>query len=400
MSSPYDLLNGIRIIELANWVFAPTAGRLLSDWGAEIVKIETPPTGDFTRTFVPLAGLTGEMTFETHNANKKSIVINLKTPEGQRILYDLLGTADVLLTNIRPKPLKKLGFDYESVAARFPQIIYASVSGFGELGPKADDPGFDSVAFWALGGVMTAGMEKDTSPIIPPAAFGDMSSACTLAGAICAALLKKERTGQGSKLHLSLLAQAIWNMCESVMAIQTGQDYYPKSRTKANPMNNTYKCKDGKWIMVTCYEYDRYFPLLMRVFKHEELIGDPRFDSFANALKNSSVLISLLDEAFAAYTRAEAIELLTKNDIAHAMVSDVSDLLELQQTRANQLIKQVTLPSGLQHYQVVSPVKYGDELLPPYKPAPGLGEQTTELLQEIGYSEEQIRAYLDAGITQ
>lgn len=158
MSNPYELLKGVKIIELTTYVAAPSAGRLLADWGADIIKVEATPRGDVTRYVVPLPGMK-PVAYQYHNANKRSIAVNLKTPEGQEVIHKLLETADVFFTNTRTKALKKLGLDYETLKEQYPKLIHAQITGFGETGPMANDPGFDNVCYWALGGPMYSSME-------------------------------------------------------------------------------------------------------------------------------------------------------------------------------------------------------------------------------------------------
>lgn len=324
---PYALLKGVRILELTTYVAAPSAGRILADWGADIIKVEPTPNGDTTRFAVPLPGMK-YITYDVHNANKKSIALNLKTTEGQEIMAKLLETTDVLLTNTREKALEKLGMDYDTLSKKYPRLIHAHMTGFGEVGPMADDPGFDNVCYWALGGPMIAAMEKDTAPIIPPSSFGDNSTACTMAGAISAALYRQKCTGEGSKIVVSLYGQAIFNMLEPVLSLQCSDlDKYPKTRLQNTPLNNTYKCKDDKWIMVCCHEYERYFPYFMRVIGREELIENPEYNTFAKGNERCREIIDIISEGFSKFARDELDEILRKNDIPHAIVANVYDLL-------------------------------------------------------------------------
>lgn len=401
-NNPYDILTGVRIIELTTYVAAPASGRILADWGAEVIKVEATPKGDTTRFVVPLPGMistpTEPIAFSQHNANKKSIVANLKTPEGQEIMHKLLSTANVLLTNTRSNALKKLGMDYDTLSAKYPNLIHAQMTGYGEAGPMANDPGFDNVCFWALGGAMYSSMEKDTAPIIPPSSFGDNGTACTMAGAIAAALYKQKSTGEGSKIVVSLYGQAIWDMAEPILSIQCGVDKYPKSRLENTPLNNTYQCKDGKWIMVCCHEYERYFPQFMKIINREELIKDDNINTFAKGNENCRQVIEILSEGFQKFTRDELDKILTEEDIPHAVLTNVPDLLESEQAWANEYLQEYTLPSGRKQIETVSPAKFGGVGKPPRHRAPFLGEQTSELLKEVGYTDQKIQDLLKSGV--
>lgn len=397
MNEPYSLLKGVRILELTTYVAAPSAGRILADWGAEIIKVEPTPKGDTTRFAVPLPGMK-YITYDVHNANKKSLALDLKTPDGKAVMAKLLGTADVLLTNTREKALKKLGMDYETLSKAYPRLIHAHMTGFGETGPMADDPGFDNVCYWALGGPMVAAMEKDTAPLIPPSSFGDNSTACTMAAAISAALYKQKCTGEGSKIVVSLYGQAIFNMTEPILSIQCSDlDKYPKSRLENTPLNNTYKCKDGKWIMVCCHEYERYFPYFMRIIGREDLIENAEYNTFAKGNERCREIVGIIADGFGRFERDELNRVLQENDIPHAIVANVYDLMDSQQAKENLYFN--TFSVGDQTFtECATPVKFGGVTLPPRERAPYLGEQSSQILRELGYRDEQIAELMERGV--
>ena len=397
-AEPYKLLDGVRIIEMTTYVAAPSAGRLLADWGAEIIKVEATPKGDVTRFVVPLPGMK-PVAYEYHNANKKSICVNLKTAEGLEIMHKLLSTANVFMTNTRSKALVKLGMDWESLHEKYPSLIHAQMTGFGETGPMANDAGFDGVCYWALGGAMYASMEKGTAPIIPPSAFGDNNAACTMAGGICAALYKQKCTGEGSKVVASLYSQGLYNMQEPIMSIQiSDQDTYPKSRLENTPLNNTYMCGDGKWVMTCCHEYDRYFPLFMKIIGREELVQDPEYNTFAKGNEHSREIIEIIGEGFGKMTRDEVCAKLKELDVPHAILANVPDLLESEQAWENKFLTKFTLHSGQEVIEAETPLKFGGVTDVPRKNAPYLGEQTLEVLEELGYEKAAIDSLIEQGI--
>ena len=397
-AEPYKLLDGVRIIEMTTYVAAPSAGRLLADWGAEIIKVEATPKGDVTRFVVPLPGMK-PVAYEYHNANKKSICVNLKTAEGLEIMHKLLSTANVFMTNTRSKALVKLGMDWESLHEKYPSLIHAQMTGFGETGPMANDAGFDGVCYWALGGAMYASMEKGTAPIIPPSAFGDNNAACTMAGGICAALYKQKCTGEGSKVVASLYSQGLYNMQEPIMSIQVSdQDTYPKSRLENTPLNNTYMCGDGKWVMTCCHEYDRYFPLFMKIIGREELVQDPEYNTFAKGNEHSCEIIEIIGEGFGKMTRDEVCAKLKELDVPHAILANVPDLLESEQAWENKFLTKFTLHSGQEVIEAETPLKFGGVTDVPRKNAPYLGEQTLEVLEELGYEKAAIDSLIEQGI--
>ncbi len=397
-NNPYNLLEGVKIIELTTYVAAPSAGRLLGDWGADILKVEATPRGDVTRFVVPLPGMP-PIAYQFHNANKKSIALNLKTLEGQEVMSKLLAQANVFFTNTREKSLEKLGMDWKTLHEKYPHLIHAQITGFGETGPMKDDPGFDNVCYWALGGPMIAAMEKDTAPLIPPSSFGDNNLACTMAGAICAALYKQKCTGEGSKIVSSLYAQALYNMTEPILSIQASKlDKYPKTRLENTPLNNTYMCKDGQWIMVCCHEYERYFPDFMKIIGREDLIDNPEYNTFAKGNERSREIIGILEDGFSKFTRNELDEKLTERDVPHAVVNNVSDLIDSKQAWDNKYLRKFRLHNGQEIVEAETPVKFGGVTEPPRKASPFLGEQSTKILKDIGYGDEEIANLLDAGI--
>ena len=235
-------LLGYKVIELSTFVAAPSCGRLLRDWGADVIKVESGK-GDAWRYH----GSTHRVTsteeenpmFDLVNAGKKSVVVDLKSAEGKAVLYDLLSDADIFLTNTRAKSLRKLGLDYESLKERFPKLIYASVTGFGEEGPETDKPGFDLVAYWGNSGFLNdLSIDTGTSyPILAPTGIGDVTCGTALFGGICAALLGRERTGKGDYVTISLFGGAIWIM--SFMYLRAQQRYgdpFPKHREETPPL--------------------------------------------------------------------------------------------------------------------------------------------------------------------
>lgn len=397
-NEPYKLLEGVRVIEMTTYVAAPSAGRLLADWGADVIKVEATPKGDVTRFVVPLPGME-PVAYDYHNANKKSICVNLKTDEGKEVMAKLLEGANVFMTNTRTKALERLGMDWETLHAKYPSLIHAQMTGFGETGPMANDAGFDNVCYWALGGPMYAAMEEGTAPVIPPSAFGDNNAACTMAGGICAALFKQKCTGEGSKIVSSLYSQALYNMQEPIMSIQVSdQDHYPKSRLQNTPLNNTYMCADGLWVMTCCHEYERYFPLFMKIIGREELVQDPEYNTFDKGNEHSREIIDIISEGFGKFKRDELCAKLKELDVPHAALANVPDLLESEQAWANKFLTKFTLPSGQEVIEAETPVKFGGVTSVPRKNAPLLGEQTIEILSELGYEQKTIDSMLEKGL--
>ena len=272
----YGPLAGIKVVEMCTYVAAPATVRVLSEMGAEVIKIESF-AGDTQRTQGPGFGCeltdTEDPTIDLNNTNKNWVSLNLKDPEGLAIAKKMIGEADIFMNNMRTAALKKLGLDYETLHEEFPGLIWGQMRGYGEFGEFAHAPGYDAVCWAARGGVAGTFPEKDTSPAIPPQAFGDYNTAIMMAAGLLGALVNKLRTGQGDKVVVNLYHSAIWGGSIGLCAQQFGADY-PKSRTDVpNPFNNTYKTADDKWLYICQPQHNRYYNDMMKTHRPRRLGG-------------------------------------------------------------------------------------------------------------------------------
>jgi len=329
--------------------------------------------------------------WEMANANKRAISIDLKTEEGKSIFDKLLSEANVFLTNNRTKALKKLGLDYESMSARHPHIVWAHLNGYGEAGPNADDPGFDTIAYWAKTGQLIDFTEKNTPPLVPPIGVGDYPAGAVLAGGIAAALYKQQKTGKGEKVTISLYGLGIWALGLMFVATQGDVVSYPKTRKENTPLVNTYKCKDGEWILFSMFEWERFFPVICKLIGLETYIDDERFANMDIGMENRGILIPAMEERFMLKDSTEWIELFVQNDIPHTKVNHIKDIISDEQAKANNFIYEYKTRFTGEYYLPAPPIKFGGPYAPKHKPAPLLGENTEEVLKESGYTEEQIK---------
>ncbi|HWR06970.1 CaiB/BaiF CoA-transferase family protein [Sporomusa sp.] len=387
-------LSGYRIVELATFVAAPVCARLLGDWGADVIKVESP-AGDAWRTF----GQTMSMpvnedenpAWEIANTNKRAIAVDLKNPHGQKVLHDLLQTADVFITNNRIEALKKINLDYESLKEKYPRLIYGIVTGFGENGPDVNQPGFDSVAFWGRSGFLADLVPPGAYPVYSPAGFGDLAVGTILCGGISTALLKREKTGKGEKVSISLFGASVWLAGLMITSTQSRyQNKYPKERLEGNPMVIPYKTKDGEWVFLTVIEYDRYWPALCKVIEREDLITDARFKTRLDMLNNRAALIPILEEAFETKDIAEWLTRLREADIVHVRLQHLREIENDQQAWANDYLYENTFANGAKAILPSSPIQWAEAGALPRQSGPLLGEHTQELLEELGYTQEQI----------
>ncbi|MDY3052461.1 MAG: CoA transferase [Ndongobacter sp.] len=393
-------LKGVRVIDLTYFIAGPGAARILADWGADVIKVE-PSWGDPGRGTGRSMQMPTEVDvnplYSTYNSNKRGIALDLKGEKGMEVLHKLLETADVFISSYRTKALVKLGLDYETLHEKYPKIVWAQVNGFGDFGPAKDNPGFDTVAFWARSGAMSDCAEQGTT-VNPPIGFGDATTSCSLAGGIAAALYEQQKTGVGKKVMVSLFGQAIWNLSSVVVSTQYG-DEYPKTRKNAvSPVINSYRCSDGKWIFLSILEHERYFPILCQVLKRADLAEEEKFATTLSAKENGPELIQILDAEFVRYTQDEMDRMLTEADIAHEKIQGTKDLVTDQQALANNYVHPFTNRDGSTTYYAMPPVKFNTVEPVDIQDAPKVGQHNLEVLKELGYSEEEVAGLLADGV--
>ncbi|HET7742343.1 MAG TPA: CoA transferase, partial [Mycobacterium sp.] len=310
-----QVLDGIRVVELATWGFIPSAGVALADWGAEVIKVEHPVHGDPMRGLVS-AALTppGEepvsYMFQTFSRNKSSVGIDLTTDAGRDVLYRLVGTADVFLTNYLAPVRRKLRVDVEDLARVNPRLVYARGSGLGPKGEEADTGGFDLASYWSRGGVgyVSTSEGSDYPAPMPGAAFGDLQSGLYAAGGVAAALFARERTGEPQVVDVSLLGSAVWGTAPHIAASSLFDiDAMPRGdhQTAHNPLSNTYRTSDGRFIALVMLESDRFWAPLVELVGRPDLVTDERFVDSVARRDHSGECIAELDAIFATRTAAQ-----------------------------------------------------------------------------------------------
>ena len=387
--------DGVRVVELAQWVFVPVAGALLADWGADVVRVERLEGDPYRGLATQGIGVDADgvnLSVALANRGKRSIAVDLQRPEGIAVLHELLASADVFLTNLRPAALARLGLDAETVRARYPALVYARGHGFGVRGPDADRPGYDASAFWARGGMAHVLTPPDRDyPIGQRGAMGDRNGAMALAFGIAGALLKRARTGAGSVVDVSLLAIAMWTLSSDLLAALQGQTVGAASGRgpSPNPLVGSYRTRDGRHVQLVFLEADRYWPDFCRLLGRDELIDDARFVDLAARRVHSAELVTLLDAEFARRTLAEWKGLLSRIDAPWAPVQAVHELVDDPQVVANGYLGEVSIEGGPTYRLPAVPVQF-DEQPPPLRRAPEHGEHTEAVLLELGYGWERI----------
>lgn len=397
-------LLGTKCVSLTLAGAGPTASRMLADWGCDVVKVEAL-SGDIGRNSGAYFGLVANdeenAHFEFLNAGTRSLCIDLKTPEGRAVMDRLLAESNIFVSNMRLKALKNMGLDYESLSVKHPHLIWGHLDGFGSVGPEADSPGFDNVAFWARSGALLDFAEKNTAPLVAPSGVGDFAVGATLAGGVAAALYKQAKTGKGEKVMISLYGQSIWTLSILLQGIGMAGAEYPKSRKETGtPLANTYKCSDGEWVFIQVMDYDRQYSALCKALGREDLIKDPRFDTLDGVKKNNKEMIAILEETVGKFTLQAVMEQLKAFDIPHTKVNHVKDIITDPQALANNYIYYANARNGKRMLMAAPPIKYGTIDAPEHRSAPLLGEHSVEVLKELRYSDDEVKAFIEKKIVK
>ncbi len=386
------ILEGVRIIEVADHTFVPAASALLADWGAEVIKIEHVTRGDAMRGLASsgLAVVPGNVhvLLEHSNRGKKSLGLDLTSPDGLDVLHRLLATADVFLTNKLPGVRSKLHLEVEEIRAHNPRLIYVRGTGQGERGPDADKGSYDSLAFWARAGVAVGAKrpEYDLVPMPPAPGFGDSIGAMTIAGGIMGALFHRERTGEATIVDVSLLGTGLWAMGQAMalsLVLDVPWGAPPNDRPGSNPISRNYDTKDGRTLAFTCLQAAKYWPLLCDVVGLPELAADERFADQASLIDNSREAIAILDEVFATATLEEWRTRLDAFEGQWAVVQNSLEAATDPQTVANGYLQPCETADGTPFQMVAAPVQFDEQPAIPGR-APEFNEHGDEILESIG----------------
>lgn len=392
MSMP---LEGIKVVEMTAYVVGPATAMILSDFGAEVVKVE-PPDGDPNRRvlesgIVPPADF--NYLFEFFNRNKKSIATDAKTEKGKEIIYKLVKRADVFVTNYRPAATQRLSIDYDTLSQINPRLVYAQITGYGSKGPGKDWPAFDETAFWARSGIM--GILGEPGTPAPPVhgAPGDLTTSLGVFGGIMLALYHRERTGKGQKIDSSLLGTGVWVVGWDLQrTLYNGENVPRQSRkNETNPLHNTYQTKDGRWVHFSMAEADQYWSLLCKALDREDLLNDPRFDTHGKRCQNNELLISVLDEIMATKTLSEVKDHFYQEGLLWAPAQTTVEVANDPQVVENEFTTEYDHPSKGRFRSIDSPIRLSECPHKVRRAAPQLGQDTEKILLELGYEQAQIQ---------
>ncbi|MCW2677802.1 MAG: L-carnitine dehydratase/bile acid-inducible protein [Modestobacter sp.] len=397
------LLEGLHVVDLASWIAGPAAATVLSDFGADVVKVEPPGVGDAYRAFSripPNPQVDGaNYTWQLDNRNKRSIELNLKSPGARGVLERLVRWADVLVTNFPPPTRAKLGLEYDDLAPLNPRLIYADITGFGETGPDAGQPGFDATAYWARSGLMHMTRQRTAPPAINVFGAGDHATSISLFAGIMTALYRRERTGLGARVTASLIAEGAWGAGCWLQGVLAGADD-PQPVDRLDPPNalgSVYRTADDRWLLLAFANENKEVPLFLRAVGHPEAAEDPRFQDSRSRHSHAAEITELLDKMFATRPLAEWRKALDAADLTYGVVQTLEECADDPQFLADQVFVPIDDGDTRSYLTIDSPVRLDQEQKVRPRPAPALGEHTAAVLTELGFDHAGIDDLRTAG---
>jgi crotonobetainyl-CoA:carnitine CoA-transferase CaiB-like acyl-CoA transferase len=397
------MFEGIRVVEVAQWTFVPAGAGVLGDFGAEVIKIEDPATGDAQRGLAA-AGVTPmkgsvNLVMEQTNRGKRSVALDLRHPDGRQLLYRLVATADVFVTNFLPDARRKLGIEPEELHWVKPDLIYVRGHAYGSDGADADKGGYDATAYWARGGIGHA-LTSPTAeaPAVQRPAFGDKAGAMNIAFGVAAALFRRERTGLGATVDVSLLGTALWQASSDIVySLGLGTDFSRVPRTISNPLTGGYRTKDGRWLTLMMLESDRWWPDLCEHLGRPELLDDARYVDAATRSAHAEELSAELRELFASATLEEWRTRFATLAGPWSIYQDLLEAAQDPQSIANGYVTSIEHPSGVGVDLVAAPVQF-DGGRPTLSAAPEHGADTEAVLLDLGEDWDDLTRYKEAGV--
>ncbi|MFC1900825.1 CaiB/BaiF CoA transferase family protein [Chloroflexota bacterium] len=394
-------LEGVRVISMGQVVVIPAASSVLGDWGAEVIKLESL-IGEQHRGMRRAAGTeTGEINYvmQLLNRNKKGLAINLKTPEGIEAVHKLIKTSDVFMFNYEYASLKEFKLDYDTVKEINPRLIHACVTGYGTKGPDKDERGYDFAAGWARSGMMHMIGEPGSMPVPQRPGMIDSMTGAHVVSAICAALYKREQTGIGEEIEVSLYHAAVWTLAMDVQAGLRGNESIPYQHdTPHNPLWNQYRTKDDRWFWMAMLQSVTNWPNFCQSIGRPELENDPKFATMEARAENNTELVRIIEEIIGSKTMEEWIPIFKKHDVIYGKVQKPIEVATDPQALANGFFGEVEHPGAGKIKLVNTPVNFRYHPRELYTSCPELGQDTEMILLELGYTWEDIAGLKEKGV--
>jgi crotonobetainyl-CoA:carnitine CoA-transferase CaiB-like acyl-CoA transferase len=387
-----NIFSGLRVVDLASFIAGPSAAVILSDFGADVIKVE-PPNGDPWRRghqVPPQPRAKDAYPWHLANRNKRGIALDLKSPSAGQILEKLVRWADVLIVNTPHPARRRLNLEYDDVLQWNPRLIYADVTGFGEKGPDADLPGFDITSYWARSGLLSMTRDAGEPPTWPVAGSGDHATAVGLYSAIVTALYRRERTGKGAYVTTSLLAEGVWSAGVSIQAALCGAEFFGLHDRK-NPANaalNVYRAADDIWFVLIVTP-DKLADVAKAIGR-TDLLTDPRFSDPAKLVANMPQLTAILDEIFGACPMAHWYDVFNGIHVTFGAVRGPQEVINDPQLRANGIIVPLEGAGGKLTTTISSPIQIHTVDKISAKRAPDIGEHNEEVLGQLGFTADDI----------
>jgi crotonobetainyl-CoA:carnitine CoA-transferase CaiB-like acyl-CoA transferase len=394
-----NIFCGLKVVDLASFIAGPSAAVILSDFGADVIKVE-PPSGDLWRhghQIPPQPQAKEPYPWHLANRNKRGLTLDLKSPSAQPVLERLVRWADVLIVNTPHPARKKLKLEYDDVVRWNSRLIYADLTGFGEKGPDANLPGFDITSYWARSGLLSMTRDAGAPPTWPVAGSGDNATAVGLYSAIVTALYRRERTNQGAYVTTSLLAEGVWSASVSIQAALCGAKFYGLHDRKdpANAAFNVYRAADDTWFVLLVMP-DKLADVAKAIGR-PDLLTDPRFSDPAKLATNRPQLTAILDEVFGAQPMAHWYEVFNGVHVTFGAVRGPQEVIDDPQLRLNDIVVPLEGAGGKLTSTISSPIQVHGVAKVAAKRAPDIGEHNEELLKQLGFSATEIDGLRTSG---
>jgi crotonobetainyl-CoA:carnitine CoA-transferase CaiB-like acyl-CoA transferase len=394
-----NIFSGLKVVDLASFIAGPSAAVILSDFGADVIKVE-PPSGDLWRhghQVPPQPQAKDAYPWHLANRNKRGLTLDLKSPSAQQVLEKLVKWADVVIVNTPHPARKRLKLEYEDVVQWNPRLIYADVTGFGEKGPDADLPGFDITSYWARSGLLSMTRDAGAPPTWPVGGSGDNATAVGLYSAIVTALYRRERTGKGSYVTTSLLAEGVWSASVSIQAALSGAKFFGLHDRKhpANAALNVYRAADDTWFVLIVTP-DK-LAAVAKAIGRADLLTDTRFSDPAKLAENRPQLTAILDEVFGAQPMAHWYEVFSGLHVTFGAVRGPEEVINDPQLRANDIVVPLEGAGGKLTSTISSPIQVQGVSKVSARRGPEPGEHNEEILEELGFGATDIEGLHASG---